>query len=668
MSQGSSFDDVAAFLLEALGVETAELLKTAEAKIAQILAGLTENRCLLVLDNLEDILYPASHPEAGKAVSSEWGELLHSCVYSRHCSTIIITSREFPNDLTDRRSRNPKPNPKLVEVCTVGGVSDADGVKILRQYGLRDCEADLKWIAERVKGNAFILTQLAAIGAESPGYLRKHPELVTEEAEPIIRAQLERQSEAARELLKWMCVLRVGIDVQGLTFLRLYEPESKDERFEEAIQLGRPVEFTKSEIRETEEIIKRLVNSSLLQRRYDKKQCDYFYDLHRLILEFMQREHETKISRILENAYRFYSTLKNSNKPQSIEDLSPLIELQYFAFQLQNYDESFDLLKHYLKDYLKLWGKWILLKELCEQHLLYVNEYQNIYCRIVIGEIERDLGNLEVAKKDFEDCLSRAREQNNTETIMKLLSMIGNIYMLKSDFCEAQYFYQESLKLANYLKDYLNISICYGELGNLEVYWGNLDKGENLYRKALKLLKKEENLQDFISIYSCLGDVKYFQKKWGDAEEIYWESLILRKELRDISGIADSYASIGDIEKEKGNFNSARYFYKKYLEIKRTLNDRLGIAMAIGCIGGLEMSQDNLDIAEQLLHQSLVQLQEFDFLRGVAEVNYDLALLYQKRRNDEKAQEYYNTACQLYQKMGSIRVLERIEREWNSPE
>lgn len=80
------------------------------------------------------------------------------------------------------------------------------------------------------------------------------------------------------------------------------------------------------------------------------------------------------------------------------------------------------------------------------------------------------------------------------------------------------------------------------------------------------------------------------------------------------------------------------------------------------------MSQDNLDIAEQLLHQSLVQLQEFDFLRGVAEVNYDLALLYQKRRNDEKAQEYYNTACQLYQKMGSIRVLERIEREWNSPE
>jgi hypothetical protein len=44
-------------------------------------------------------------------------------------------------------------------------------------------------------------------------------------AEPILKEQLARQSKAARDLLSRMCVLRVGIDIQGLTFLRLYTRE-----------------------------------------------------------------------------------------------------------------------------------------------------------------------------------------------------------------------------------------------------------------------------------------------------------------------------------------------------------------------------------------------------------------------------------------------------------
>jgi len=58
--EGTSFDDVAGFLLsEGLGIQAAEVLKTADEKIAKIMAGLQQTRCLLVLDNLESILHPA---------------------------------------------------------------------------------------------------------------------------------------------------------------------------------------------------------------------------------------------------------------------------------------------------------------------------------------------------------------------------------------------------------------------------------------------------------------------------------------------------------------------------------------------------------------------------------------------------------------------------------
>jgi len=68
---GTSFDSVAEFLLRGLDIETAEPLKTPEEKIRNVLEGLTKQRGVVVLDNLEDILHPAHDANAGKALSEE---------------------------------------------------------------------------------------------------------------------------------------------------------------------------------------------------------------------------------------------------------------------------------------------------------------------------------------------------------------------------------------------------------------------------------------------------------------------------------------------------------------------------------------------------------------------------------------------------------------------
>ncbi|MBO0349720.1 hypothetical protein J0895_11485, partial [Phormidium pseudopriestleyi FRX01] len=417
--QGTSFDAVAEFLLRGLDMEILQPLKTAPEKITKILEGLTKQRSVVVLDNLEDILHPSHHPDCGgKALSPEWGQLLHAFAYGNHCSTLILTSREFPVDLTDPRARTPKPDPKLVEVLTLSGVEDADGVEILRQRGSEDSEEDWRWIAERVKGNAFILTQLAAIGADSPGYLRKHPELVTEEAEPILQAQLGRQSQAGIDLLRRMCVLRVGIDIQGLTFLRLYtDDREKNKRFERAAVLEEPAELTKAELQETAAIVMRLVNSSLVQRRYDKEQCEWYYDLHRLIVEYLQMQYQAELPQLMERVYKFYCTGKTVENPKTLEDLRPVLEAQYFAFKLGNYDEASSLLMGTIEKYLEPWGYWNLLKELYEQILLHVDEDTRPYYLQRIGSRYRDSGKWDEAEQYYRNALAIAQEQNNQSLI-----------------------------------------------------------------------------------------------------------------------------------------------------------------------------------------------------------------------------------------------------------
>ncbi|MDL5056077.1 tetratricopeptide repeat protein [Geitlerinema calcuttense] len=669
VSQGSSFDDVAAFLLEALGVETAELLKTAEAKIAQILAALTEKRCLLVLDNLEDILYPASHREAGKAVSSEWGELLYSFAHSRHCSTIIITSREFPYDLTDRRSRNPKPNPKLVEVCTVGGVADEDGVEILRQNDSQDCQADLEWIAERVKGNAFILTQLAAIGAESPGYLRKHPELVTEEAEQIIRAQLERQSEAARELLKRMCVLRVGIDVQGLTFLRLYTDDwETDARFELGAILGKVVEFAIDEIKETEDIIKRLANSSLAQRRYDKERCEYFYDLHRLIGEFLQTEYKTELPQLLERVYKFYCTGKSIENPKTLEDLYPVLEAQYFAFKLRNYKEASILLIGRLEQYLKPWGYWYLLEKLYKQILPFVDKDKQPFYLQALGEIYQYWGRWKIAESYYRDALDIAKRYKDKFLIASSLALLGNIEYERGNWAESECLFRQSLHLQTELEDRSGIASSWGQLGNIERSRGNCEEAERLFRQSLQLRTELGDRSGMATSWLSLGDIEHLRGNLEEAKCLYHRSLQLQTELNNRFGIATCWENLGYIESCRGNRDEAERLFRQTLQLRTELGDRSGMATSWGQLGDIERKRGNWDEAERLYCQHLDVETELGDRYKIAEINYDLAQLWRKRGNPETAQEYYTTAQQLYQKLGAVKDLERIEREWNSPE
>lgn len=112
--EGTSFDDVAEFLLDGLEIETPEPLKTADEKIGKIIAGLAETRCLLVLDNLKSVLHPANHPQAGKAVSLDWGKLLYALVYQQHISQTILTSRQVPADLADTRYEGAEPDTELV--------------------------------------------------------------------------------------------------------------------------------------------------------------------------------------------------------------------------------------------------------------------------------------------------------------------------------------------------------------------------------------------------------------------------------------------------------------------------------------------------------------------------------------------------------------------------
>ncbi len=204
VNKGTSFDEI----IEALTVEEStgnkEDSSSSRKKIEQVIRILSKSKYLILLDDLQLILQTANKQEDDSsfyrpryAISDDVGRLLNALVYETHYSQVIITSREVPADLSDSRYEYAEPDPMLVHVETLSGVEVEDGVRILQQRILQQRQVKeseeefLHWISNKVGGNPLLLTHLANIHAEKPGYILKNPKVVTEKEEPILNAQLD---------------------------------------------------------------------------------------------------------------------------------------------------------------------------------------------------------------------------------------------------------------------------------------------------------------------------------------------------------------------------------------------------------------------------------------------------------------------------------------------
>ncbi|MEM6840422.1 MAG: tetratricopeptide repeat protein [Cyanobacteria bacterium P01_C01_bin.120] len=556
VEQGTSFDQVAGLLLDNLAVPVPETPLEAQQKINLILQRLAKSCCLLLLDNLETILHPATHDRAGRAESPEWGKLLTALANNNHHSQIIITSRETPLDLADPRSARGGFHPKRVKRIDVSGIADADSVALLRQYELQDSEADLAWVAEKTGGHVLLLELLASIAYERPGYLRQHPELVTTEATPILREQLGRQSAAARELLKRMGVLRYPVDGVGLTFLRLYTADrERDDRFERAAIFERPATLTPEELAETDRLIAQLWRSSLVQRRYDQETCQHFYDLHRVVVEFLQTEYADEQPQLLQAVYRFYCTGKRVEKPKTLEELRPVLEAQHFAFQLGNYSAAFNLLENQLYEYLKYWGFWDLLRDLYKQILPHTQDNTN-YCICVqsLGILHRDWGDWDKAAEYFQQSLDNAQENEARSGIM---------------------------------------AASYGLLGDIERKRGNWDAAESLYQQKLDICRELGDRQGMSQVIGTMGDIKRKRGNWDAAKSLYHQSLKISESLVDRAGIAIAIGCLGENALGRGDLEAAEPLLRQALEQMEALGMKSNIAETNFDLALLERKRNN---------------------------------------------------------------------------
>lgn len=210
--------------------------------------------------------------------------------------------------------------------------------------------------------------------------------------------------------------------------------------------------------------------------------------------------------------------------------------------------------------------------------------------------------------------LDIARNNNDSQGVKFALDKLGNLYLAKFDYFNAEPIYKELLTIARTNQDYLGEgiylrrlaeisqalvnpenSVKYKEelaktnlinqnvssLAMLKISIGNDYQSLNNPQLASQFYQDAFSLAWSLQQYAIAGDAlkslgRLYQEyeQWDSALQIYQELIAIEQQSYNLYGLMNTYDYIAMIHREKQQYNQAMEYLQKALEIARHLNHK----------------------------------------------------------------------------------------------
>jgi WD40 repeat protein len=188
-----------------------------DKKLLQLLTHLREQRCLLILDNLESVLQVGQPGGAYSPGFEGYGQLIRWMADTQHQSCLLLTSREKPVGLAQREG-------PFVRSLQIQGLSQQDSQDLFADKGcnINDLEA-LQEICAHYSGNPLALKIVAAAIQELTGgdttallpYLRRGT-FEFDDINDLLARQCSRLSSIELQVMYWLAINRKPVTLVDL--------------------------------------------------------------------------------------------------------------------------------------------------------------------------------------------------------------------------------------------------------------------------------------------------------------------------------------------------------------------------------------------------------------------------------------------------------------------
>lgn len=196
-----------------------DLPNSVTEKVSLLIHYLSSSRCLLVLDNAESLLKSGTGAGCYREGYEGYGELLRRVADEAHCSCLVLTSREKPNEVAAFEGEN-----LAVRSKQLSGVKQAEGRKIFNARGFFFGSPD-EWqaVIEHYAGNPLALKIVAAhIRDVLEGNISDFIEYLNQnkfgfaDIRDILDRNFERLSALEKEIAYWFVINREPVSASLL--------------------------------------------------------------------------------------------------------------------------------------------------------------------------------------------------------------------------------------------------------------------------------------------------------------------------------------------------------------------------------------------------------------------------------------------------------------------
>jgi hypothetical protein len=192
-----------------------ELPDSIDIRLARLIDRMTYHRCLLLLDDGEEILQSGDLSGRYREEFQDYEKLFGRVGVAPHESCLVLMSREKPKDIDFLERRQ-----NTVKSLSLGGLDELSAREMVNKEGGEGTERDIRDFIELYRGNPFFLKlALARIVDLFGGNIAEFLQAGTinfSDINGMIEVQLQRLSEIEREILEVLAREEEAISVSEL--------------------------------------------------------------------------------------------------------------------------------------------------------------------------------------------------------------------------------------------------------------------------------------------------------------------------------------------------------------------------------------------------------------------------------------------------------------------
>ncbi|MDM9584009.1 NB-ARC domain-containing protein [Nostoc sp. GT001] len=192
-----------------------DLPKSVDGRISQLIEYLQQQRCLIVLDNVETILQTGAYAGCYREGYEDYGLLIKRLGQVMHQSSLVLTSREKPKDIASLGGET-----LAVRSLQLSGLEVVAGQKIFEAKGFSGSESELPAVVERYAGNALALkivaTTIQDVFDGNVAEFLQHYTAVFGSIRDLLDQQFSRLANLEKDIIYWLAINREPVSLSEI--------------------------------------------------------------------------------------------------------------------------------------------------------------------------------------------------------------------------------------------------------------------------------------------------------------------------------------------------------------------------------------------------------------------------------------------------------------------